>query len=258
MVYNRAMDSPNRLNVYLTDQLSTAKTQLNSIGPEADIEALHRFRVALRRFRSVLDAYTDHMYALDAVAKSMLNATNLLRETDVFLSSIDAEHFPNLYRSVEQYKTRQYSKIWKPKTRSRFDLTLETLIKDLSALKLDVSDKRLLKRADALHKKAKEKHGKLTEHSEETQIHHVRIAYKQVRYVLEFLQESGLLDAKKEVKKVKKVLDHFGAIQDAVNQLEWLHRFCAKHPSDECERLYKTRKAMLKKLKNGVTAPPTN
>ena len=242
----------NPLKTYLIRQLSLAKKQLFAIDPEGNIESLHRFRVALRRFRSVLDAYTDHMYALDAVAKSMLNATNPLRETDVFLSSIDAEHFPNLYRSVEKFKTKQYSKIWKPKTRSRFDLALEALIRDLSSVKLDVSDKRLLKRADALHKKAKEKHGKLTEHSEETQIHHVRIAYKQVRYVLEFLQEAELLEAKKEIKKVKKILEHFGAVQDAANQLDWLHRFCAEHPSDECESLYKTREETLEQLKKDV------
>lgn len=242
----------NPLKTYLIHQLSIAKEQLPAIGPEGDIESLHRFRVALRRFRSVLDAFTDHMYALDAVAKSMLKATNPLRDIDVFLSSIDTEHYPTLYRAVQRYKTEQYKKIWKPKTRARFDLTLETLIKDLSALKLDLSKKRLLKRADTLYKKAREKHEKLTEHSKETQIHHVRIAYKQVRYVLEFLQESGLLDAKKEIKKVKKILDHFGAIQDAVNQLEWLHRFCAEHPSDECESLYKIRKETLEQLKKDV------
>lgn len=241
----------NLLKTYLIRQLSTAKQQLSAIGPDADIESLHRFRVALRRFRSVLDAYTEHMYAPDAVAKSMLNATNPLRETDVFLSSIDPEHFPNLYRSVEKFKAKQYGKIWKHKTQSRFDLALEALIRDLSSVKLDLSDKRLLKRGDALYKKAKEEHRQLTKHSEETLIHDTRITYKQARYVLEFLHEAELLDAKGKIKKVKETLDHFGAIQDAANQLEWLHHFCAEHPSQECEALYEARKGVLKKLKKG-------
>ncbi|MEJ2468829.1 MAG: CHAD domain-containing protein, partial [Campylobacterales bacterium] len=75
------------------------------------------------------------------------------------------------------------------------------------------------------------------------------LRYKQVRYVLEFLDSSGLVDETKKLKKVKKLQEHFGAIQDAVNQLDWLKDFCTTHPSDECRDLYKRRKKALKRLK---------
>ncbi len=237
------------LKTYLIEQLTTAKKQIRSISPEADSEYLHRFRVALRRFRSVQGAYTEHMYAPDAVAKSLIKVTNLLRETDVFLASIDADVYPNLYQAVAKYRTKQYQKIWNESLILRTESSLDKLVHDLSEMKLTMSKKRMIKTGEALYRKAEKKHRELTQDSPESAIHKVRLAYKQARYVLEFLNATGLIDAQKRIKKVKKALDHFGAIQDAANQLEWLHRFCSKHPSKECSALYDERKKALKQLK---------
>jgi CHAD domain-containing protein len=237
------------LKTYLIEQLSNARREVRCIAPDADSECLHRFRVALRRFRSVLDAYTEHMYAPDAVAKSLIKVTNPLRETDVFLASIDADAYPNLYQAVAKYRTRQYRKIWNDSLVQRAEASLEKLVEDISKTKLTTSKKRMIETAEKLYKKARKKHHELTQDSPEPAIHKVRIAYKQARYVLEFLNAAGLIDAQKRIKKVKKTLDHFGAIQDAANQLEWLHRFCSEHPSNECSALYHERKNALKELK---------
>ena len=237
------------LKSYLLRQLQTARDQLSLIGPEAEMEALHRFRVALRRFRSVLAAYTHDLYAPDAIVKSMVKLTNRLRETDVFLASIEPSEYPKLHQALTRFREKQYKKLWKPETTERFEQTLDSLIADFDALKLDPGEKKLIRTGEKLFERAKKAHKALTKDTEEEKIHETRLLYKQVRYVLEFLNESGLIDAEKKIKKVKTALDHFGAIQDAVNQLDWLRRFCSKHSSDECHALYEARKKALHLLK---------
>lgn len=243
------MEHGNLLKSYLIGQLTTAKKQLTLIGPEGEMEALHRFRVALRRFRSVLDAYTRHLYAPEAVVKSMVKGTNPLRETDVFLASVSSAEFPGLHQALTTYRNKLYKKLWKADTAERFDHTIDALICDLSKLELDQSDKKLLRRGKHLYADAKKAYHKLTKDSDEAMIHETRLRYKQARYVLEFLDEAGLADETGKIRKVKKLLDHFGAIQDAANQLEWLRRFCDKHPSGECADLFAQRQAALTSLK---------
>ena len=243
------MENGGILKSYLIDQLTTAKKQLLSIGPDADTEALHRFRVALRRFRSVLDAYTKQLYAPDAVSKSIVKVTNPLRETDVFLASVDPALYPKLHAALTTFRRQQYKQIWKPDTAERFDRSLDTLIADLSKLDFDPPEKKLLRTGKKLYDAADKARKKLCTDSEEKLIHETRLKYKQARYVLEFLNASGLEETPKKIKKVKKLLDHFGAIQDAANQLEWLRAFCGEHPSDECTTLFAEREKELKKLK---------
>lgn len=243
------MNSQNRLNDYLSEQLETAKAQLGIIGPEADIEALHRFRVALRRFRSVLISYNKKMYAPDAIAKSMLKSTNALRETDVFLASVDVHRYPGLHHSITRYRRKQYADIWSKKRVGRFDESLQMLGKDITKLPLEYSDKKLIGKGKKIYEHARNSHAKLTSKSSEAQMHKTRLLYKQARYVLEFLRDAGVADEQKKIQKIKKLLGHFGAIQDAVNQLEWLQAFCREHPSAECTALYTERKTALQELK---------
>lgn len=235
--------------MYLIQQLTAAKQQLSTIGPEADIEALHRFRVALRRFRTVLDSYTKEMYAPDAITKSMLKVTNALRESDVFLATTDEKQYPKLYAAIVQYRTKLYKKHWTKQTRIRFDHTLDALVQDVSAFKMDLGDKRLVNMAEKLYKEAKKAEEALTDKTLEAQVHEVRLMHKQVRYTLEFLHDAGLANESSRIKRLKKALEHFGNIQDAANQLDWLESFCKKHPNDECSPMIRERKKALKDLK---------
>lgn len=239
----------NPLKSYLMQQLTAAKQQLLTIGPDADIEALHRFRVALRRFRTVLDSYTKEMYAPDAIAKSMLKVTNALRESDVFLAAMDKKKYPKLFAAITQYRLKLYKRHWTKQTVKRFDHTLDALLQDVSAFKLEMGDKKLVKTAEKLFKEAEQAEEALTDKTPEAQVHEVRLMYKQARYALEFLHEAGLADESKRIKRVKKTLEHFGDIQDATNQLDWLESFCEKHPSDECSRLSSEKKKALQDLK---------
>jgi len=243
------MEHGSILKSYLIGQLTAAIKQLHAIGPDADIESLHQFRVALRRFRSILSAFSKKHTAPDAIVKSMIKLTNPLRETDVFLASVEPGNYPILHAALSRYRTKLYQDIWGADTTERIERALEALIGDLSKLKLDPGNKKLLRIGKHLYKRAVKSHKKLTKDSEEELIHETRLRYKRARYALEFLDESGLIDAGKKIKKAKKAQEHFGAIQDAVNQLAWLHEFCTQHPSGECSALYDERKKALKSLK---------
>ena len=70
------------------------------LGEAADIELLHQFRVAIRRTRSLLKLYLSAHYALHESLKSIVQRTNVLRELDVFVASLDAVLYPDLARLV--------------------------------------------------------------------------------------------------------------------------------------------------------------
>ena len=242
-------NSGDPLKTYLILQLTAAQKQLRLIGPDGDIEALHRFRVALRRFRSLLHTYAKALYAPDAVAKSMLSATNPLREIDVFFASLDNTAYPRLYAAVEKERRTLYRNRWTSDTVERFEHALVRLSGDISRLAFESRTKKMLKRVDKLDARAKEAHERLGANSPEDAVHNVRLLYKQLRYALEFLSDAGLIDGRKKIKRVKKILEHFGAVQDAADQLRWLENFCSAHPHDECGHLVKARKKQLKALK---------
>jgi len=243
------MEHDSILKSYLVGQLTEALRQLQTIGPDTDIETLHKFRVALRRFRSIVSAFSKQHSAPVSVVKSMLKLTNPLRETDVFLESVDPHSYPDLHSALTRYRATQYNQIWKPDTAEQFERALESLISDLSKHELDPGNKKLLRVGKHLYEAAVKSHKKLTKDSEEELIHDTRLRYKRARYVLEFLDEAGILKTKKKIKKAKHAQEHFGAIQDAANQLAWLHGFCSEHPSVECSALYDERKKALKALK---------
>ncbi|MGB5964767.1 MAG: CHAD domain-containing protein [Sulfurimonadaceae bacterium] len=81
-------------------------------------------------------------------------------------------------------------------------------------------------------------------------MHKIRIRCKQARYSLEFIEASDLKSVAKEIKNCKKILNHFGAIQDAANQLDLLKHFCKTYATYECLTLHKGRKHAFKSLKN--------
>lgn len=243
------MKDENSLKSYLIDQLYIAKQNVVCIGSEGDTEPLHHFRVALRRFRSVLGSYTKKRCTSDAIAKSMLQVTNPLRELDVFLASLEEKNYPRIYKRISRYRQSQYKQWWTSQTVTYFEETLQTLIDDISASPLECSKKKLIKRAEELYVVASTSHKKLTSKSLDAQIHKCRIRYKKARYVLEFLRYSGVKDAHAEISRLKKVLDHFGAIQDISNQIEWLECFCEADCDDTCQKLDYEKKQKLIEMK---------
>lgn len=240
------------LQSYLLTQLKNAEERLPLIHADGDSENLHQYRVSLRRFRSVLGLYIQECYALEAILKPLLKSTNALREIDVFVLGVDKKKYPHLLKNLKRYKSELYHKKWNAEAVRNHLNAVHRLIGDMEVLDLSLTDKMLITTALDRYEQSLDAKSRLTPDSPEEEVHHVRIMFKKARYALEFIEAAGLDDVGKKVKKCKKILEHFGDIQDAVNQLDLLKHYCKDHKSDECKALFEERKKELKALKKAL------
>lgn len=237
------------INTYLVLQLHTALAHLKQIDAHADSEHLHQYRVALRRFRSILEIYAASKDAYISSVKKLLKASNSARESDVFLRTLEQTRHPKLYKDVCDYKTLSYNEHFSKAAKKEAKKVLKTVLLELSRHKIPAKPSALIAKAEQRYKEAKQAHKKLQGSASPKQMHKTRIAYKQARYALEFLHASHLLHKPKRLRRMKVLLEQFGNVQDSANQLQWLQEFCQKHPSAACEKQLKQRKKALTSLK---------
>lgn len=237
------------LHMYLFMQIERAEKLLSKIHSNSDPEYLHKYRVALRRARSILKVYLKNDDALADMLKPLLKSTNLLREIDVFVMGVDEVKYPLLLADLKKYRTDLYLKHWSADT-VRADINaLARMFEELHRFECFVEETMLVAIGLERYKEALALKKKLSHKSSTKKIHKVRIRCKQARYALEFIEASGLKEVGKQITKCKEIMKHFGDIQDAANQLDLLKSFCRAHMSDECERLYAERKKAFQGLK---------
>lgn len=237
------------LVTYLSAQLTRAEILLMQIALDKDPENLHQFRVSLRRSISVMSTYVDDDKTLKKMLKPLLKSTNVLREIDVLVMGIDESKYPVLLHDLSAYRAVLYKKHWNSEKIAMHLHVLQEASKVLATVQQNIPNAMLCKTALREYGQAMALSKELTPDSKAKQIHKVRIQCKKARYTLEFIEASGLLEVAEKIKKCKNILNHFGAIQDAVNQLDLLKHFCKDCASTECDRLYKERKQELKRLK---------
>lgn len=236
------------LVIYLTGQLEKAKALLPALAVTDDPEVLHRFRVALRRSRSLLHLYEPEYDAIQEILKTVFKPTNTLRELDVLILSINRSDYPTLYQQLDTYRDAHYKEILTAGYITRSRSVLEQLIDELKNADTLHSDQKLIKKARKFADQTDSAYSNINNGTKPKELHRLRIAYKTIRYSLEFLKESGLDYQKKRLKHARQRQEELGQLQDTHNQLEILHRFCTTCSSDECQHLYKERKRSYKKL----------
>ncbi len=237
------------LFTYLLKLLQNAESLLPQIHSGSDVEHLHKYRVSLRRAHSLIKIYLKAHRDFNASLKPLLKSTNALREIDVLMMSIDAEKYPSLLSQLVRYRNNLYQQQWHSEIVYWHQNTLHQSIDQLGKLQYDLSNDALIEIGLNQYHKAIASKKRLSHKSRAKKIHQVRIDCKLARYTLEFIHESDLIDVSKQIKKCKKILNHFGDIQDTANQLALLQDFCQSHSSSECKALYKERKKTFKKLK---------
>ncbi len=240
------------LYIYLTGQMKRAETLLMQIELDKDPENLHQFRVALRRSLSVMSIYLCNGKALKKRLKPLLKSTNVLREIDVLVMSTDGSKYPTLSHDLKTYRAALYRKHWNSEAVAVHLHRLQDMQSTLATVQQKIPDEMLYETALREYEQAMALTKGLTPESKAKQIHKVRIRCKQARYTLEFIEASGLQEVAQAIKKCKQVLKHFGAIQDAANQLDLLKNLCKVYTSAECYGLYKERKEELKRLKKSL------
>ena len=233
---------------YLIYQLYSARLKLSGVSAASDPEKLHQFRVALRRSRSLLQLYLPNSYAIHDVIKTMFKPTNVLRELDVLLLSLEKNDYPKLYKQLQSYRDRQYKLITTEIYIERNTNILDKLIDELLTINTVHTDKTLIQKALKYYRKTDAAYKALSPNTPPKKLHELRIKFKTARYELELLKENGLSRNDKKIDYAEQKQDELGAIQDAHSQLVLLKTFCKTCKLDECRHLYKTRKKEYKAL----------
>ncbi|MDA3055259.1 MULTISPECIES: CYTH and CHAD domain-containing protein [unclassified Campylobacter] len=194
-----------------------------------DEEALHKFRIAMRKMRVMVKFFvplfapkiTDEILTL---LKNIVGKTNQMRDIEVFSKFLVQNSAPAhfgaqmdaLGRSINERTKRALSDAEFDKFRAKF----EDFLKNLGGIYLSPEYEKIAKKfiSNRLNKALKALRGVISELNEKSEIakfHDARIYLKKVRYELEFcarIYESARIS--EAYKQVKIAQESFGALQD--------------------------------------------
>jgi len=217
--------------------LSVARAAERRLDDRFDRDALHEFRVSVRRLRSLLRAYRSQLEAAVTVKdrkrlRSIQSATSAGRESEVALqwlgkrhSELAPEHLAGLnwLSSVLLERRRRCTERVDAEVRSRFRSTAEKLEGRLSIMR---SERNLLAEqppvrfahtlADLTEAHANElrvRLGRIGSMDHARQLHDARIAGKRLRYLLEPVRAYAVR-AQSIVKRSKNLQDVLGDLND--------------------------------------------
>ena len=218
--------------------LDAAREALSRVTDEADGEALHDFRVAVRRLRSTLRAYRDHLddpipNKLRRRLRDLQQATNAGRDAEVALEWVQP-HRASLnprqrygldwlvarlearrqeaYRTAAEQVTRDFEKIARLLSQQ-----LERYRRKIKVGTGDVPTPHAAAAAALVRRHAgvlAEQLGRVAGPDDQEAVHRARIAAKRLRYLLEPLRDE-LGAAKPLIGKLKELQDVSGAMHDA-------------------------------------------
>jgi CHAD domain-containing protein len=216
--------------------LDAASEAVERLAADADAEALHDFRVALRRLRSVLRAYRPCLRKLPKKLrrdlKRVVRATGDGRDAEVFLEWIDAEpSFPAVEHSGREWVRRQLvegrDEAYK-QLRSRILADFTVLARRLHRALVTGRDKtsygeftalRLHAQVAALSADLARVHSA----ADSALIHDARIQAKRLRYLIEPLVRRMPV-ARAAVKRLKAFQDETGSLCDGFVRRRMLGR----------------------------------
>lgn len=244
-------ETSRRLCLALLDEASSALDRMDD--PE-DSEALHDFRVSLRRLRSLMRAYRPYLRGSAAKKhrkrlKALAASTNLARDAEVQIEWLEtardelgelgvtgADHL------ISELEARQSSAPSPDTLRREFRPLRRDLKKALSRLRL-TDDQGVVNFVQATAELLRDHAKVLAEtlapaHSaEDTELlHRARIEAKRLRYILEPLRHE-LEDARRLVKGLKFLQDILGELQDTRVMTETISEALESSALDEARKL---------------------
>jgi len=225
------------LKNYLRDQLDIALQSSYKVSSDSDIKHLHKFRVSLRRARSLYKVFYPEANSFDERIKEIVQKTNELRELDVLLSSLNQERYPMFFKEIGEYRRLRFQKVWTPEFLEDSIGKLIILKKYIKMQNITLKDKRVITKIEKFYFKTLKAFNKIDRSTPEKKLHKLRIRFKVSRYALEFLNDNGLADERENIFMCKKRQYYFGDIQDLSNQVQFLKGFCKYNSSSECREL---------------------
>jgi CHAD domain-containing protein len=189
-----------------------------------DPDALHDFRVAVRRMRSVLKstrALFDEAWlkALRAELRWIGGELAAARDLDVLLASLGKKAGPDelpVVRLLETERRRAWKRARKALSGERYLKLLDRLTSAVEAPPVRRADLSLEKVAAREFKKLRRAARKLGPKSSAEQVHRARILAKRARYAAELAEPVARKRACRFVKAAKQFQDVVGSHQDSV------------------------------------------
>ena len=210
--------------------LQEADEALGRLERGEDEEALHDFRVALRRLRSVIRAYRRYLKGsvkrkLRARLSALASSTNAARDFEVQMewlskraSELEPEAAAGALHLAERLRSHGDEAPRSETLRKEFDPLHQSLRKSLSRLRLRLDDDAgFLSATGALvaenASRLKESLGAVSSAEDGDGLHRARIEAKRLRYLLEPIS-AEVPEARALVKEMKTLQDVLGELQD--------------------------------------------
>jgi CHAD domain-containing protein/CYTH domain-containing protein len=210
--------------------LREAEEALVRLERREDEEALHDFRVALRRLRSVSRAYRPHLKGsvkkkIRARLSDLADSTNAARDIEVQLAwlakpspSLEPEAREGASRLSERLRSLRDETPTPAALRRAFDPIHASLRKSLSRLTLRLEQKESFLSATGQliagsASRLEESLGSVSSADDGEQLHRARIEAKRLRYLLEPIS-ARISEARALVKEMKSLQDELGELQD--------------------------------------------
>jgi len=226
---------------YLRAQLAEIERTDPLIRSGQDPEAVHDFRVAVRRTRSVLrstrslfdDAWLD---ALRGELRWLAGELAPLRDLDVLLSGLRKDSDPDVAPAIKLLETerkRARRRVLTTLAGERYLSLLDRLSAAVEAPPARSSEISLEAVAEREFRKLRRAAKKVGPKSPAAEIHRARIHAKRARYAAELAEPLAGKWARRFISEVKRFQDVVGAHQDAVVAFEQIHAVVQRSKSPE-------------------------
>jgi len=252
------------LRIWLYCYLMLSKKYALDFTKSEDEEDLHQFRVNIRRIRSLLysfrEIFSKEIYKkLNSSLKSIAQKTNLKRDIDVFLISLENEKelYKDFYEYLKNEQTHQKTEIKNFIKSDKFKnilFDLEIFLKDENGFYTNIyaylPAKTYAKMSfKKLYKRIKKCSSELNPLLPIDKFHKIRIKIKKLRYLVEtfsyFIKE-------KNIKHTLKTLqESYGNLNDTSIQIIILENYLQNHLDDtSAQELLNALKLKLQNIKS--------
>lgn len=240
----------NVLTQYLLYQLYHARVILHSLQYEGKEEQIHDFRIALRHIRSLVKLFPKDTVPFPEPLKSVMKATNPIRELDVLLDSLSLSHSPKLFKQLTQLREESLKTLFTPEFTAQTLLLLEEYGTLLHQSDPHFIPEIMIQRVLTQYQHCLDTYHTLKPDAKSKALHRLRIDYKDARYGFEFLEISNLHPCRELILLCKQRQNQLGAVQDAANQVKMLKKLIHEFPSSEVKEILRKRKKALQRLKD--------
>ncbi|MBD3376479.1 CHAD domain-containing protein [candidate division KSB1 bacterium] len=227
-----------------------SQANIKGVIQDIDNEFLHDFRTSIRRTRSALSLFKNHLNVscthFRKEFRHLGKRSNKLRDLDVFLENQKYIHsllpedlskglFP-FFEDLQAHRSIEHKKVAKTLSGKRFS-HLQTewsgFIKHLlqnpsNTLIKEVADQIIYKK----YSKVLEMGTALSENSSNDEFHRLRIQCKKLRYALEFFYHLyPVKNISRQIKILKSLQDHLGLLNDKHVHSAYLLQIINSHPA---------------------------